>query len=74
MKAYKWSREQINGKWYLVCSSHEHVPMIEKSKDGTYGVRLQNGKMSKNKTFHDAEKIALDIYKKYTKFNRKFEE
>lgn len=72
-KAYKWGTEQLNGKWYLVCTSHEHVPMIEKCKDGKYGVKALNGKMSKCDSFKDAEKLALDIYKKFNKLNRKFE-
>lgn len=73
MKAYKWGKEQLNGKWMIVCTSHEHVPMIEKSKDGKYCVRLINGKLSKNESFKDAEKKAIEIYKKYSKLNKKFE-
>ena len=32
---FKWHKEQINGKWYSVCD-HEHVPMIEHTKDDKY--------------------------------------
>lgn len=72
-KAYKWEKEQIQGKWYIVCTSHEHVPMIEKTKDGKYAVRCLNGKLSKSDSFKDAEKLAIDIYKKFSKFNKNFQ-
>lgn len=72
-KIYRWDTEQINGKWYIVCTSHEHMPMIEKTKDGKYAVRCLNGKLSKSDSFKDAEKLALDIYKKFNKLNKKFE-
>lgn len=42
-KAYKWGKEQINGK------------------------------LSKSDSFKDAEKLAIDIYKKFNKLNKKFE-
>lgn len=73
MKTYTWKKEQMNNKWMIVCSSHEHMPMIEKSKDGKYCVRLLNGKLSKNNSFKDAEKKAIEIYKKFSKFNKKFD-
>lgn len=73
-KAYKWEKQQIDGKWYIVCTSHKHVPMIEKTKDGKYAVKCLNGKLSKSDNFKDAEKLAIDIYKKFNKLNRKFEE
>jgi hypothetical protein len=72
-KAYKWGKEQINGKWYIVCTSHEHMPMIEKTKDGKYAVKCLNGKLSKCDNFKDAEKLAIDIYKKFNKLYKKFE-
>ena len=73
-KAYKFEKQQIQGKWYTVCVSHEHFPMIEKTKDGKYAVKCLNGKLSKSESFKDAEKLAIDIYKKFRKLNRKFEE
>ena len=36
MKNYKWEKQQINGKWYTVCISHEHMPMIEHCKNGYF--------------------------------------
>lgn len=50
-------KEQINGKWYIVCTSHEHMTMIEKTKDGKYAVKCLNGKLSKSDSFKDAEKL-----------------
>lgn len=73
MKNYAFTKEQINGKWYIVCTSHEHMPMIEKTKDGKYAVKCLNGKLSKCDNFKDAEKLAIDIYKKFNKLNRKFQ-
>lgn len=72
-KIYRWGKEQINNKWYVVCTSHEHMPMIEKTRDGKYAVKCLNGKMSKCDNFKDAEKLAIDIYKKFNKLNKKFE-
>lgn len=43
-KAYKFEKQQINGKWYTVCVSHEHFPMIEHCKDGRYKVTGSDGK------------------------------
>lgn len=37
-KAYQWTKESINGKWYSVCISHKHVPMIKHNPDKTYTV------------------------------------
>lgn len=34
---FKWHNEQINGKWYSVCD-HEHVPMIEHTKDDKFAI------------------------------------
>lgn len=52
---FKWYKEQINGKWYSVCD-HEHVPMIEHTKDDKYKVRNCNGKAILHESFADAEK------------------
>ena len=41
--SFKWHKEQLNGKWFSVCD-HEHVPMIEHTKDGKYKVRNANVK------------------------------
>ena len=41
---YTWKKEQINNKWYLVCDSHEHVPMIKYNVDDTFTVKDCNGK------------------------------
>jgi hypothetical protein len=49
------------------------MPMIEKTKDGKYAVKCLNGKLSKCDNFKDAEKLAIDIYKKFNKLNKKFE-
>ena len=49
------------------------MPMIEKTKDGKYAVKCLHGKISKSESFKDAEKLAINIYKKFSKLNRKFE-
>jgi hypothetical protein len=69
---FKWHKEQINGKWYSVCN-HEHVPMIEHTKDDKYKVRNCNGKAILHESFADAEKLAIETYKKFEKFNKNFE-
>lgn len=69
-KSFKWKKELINGKWYSVCD-HEHVPMIEHTKDDKYKVR--NGKAILHESFADAEKLAIETYKKFEKFNKSFE-
>lgn len=71
---FKWHKEQINGKWYSVCD-HEHVPMIEHTKDDKYKVRNCNcnGKAILHESFADAEKLAIETYKKFEKFNKSFE-
>lgn len=71
-KAYQWTKENINGKWYSVCSSHEHVPMIKHNPDKTYTVVDSNGKPRIEKEFKNAVKFALEVYKKYKKFNKTF--
>ena len=69
---FRWHKEQINGKWYSVCD-HEHVPMIEHTKDDKYKVRNCNGKAILHESFADAEKLAIETYKKFEKFNKSFE-
>ena len=59
---FRWHKEQINGKWYSVCD-HEHVPMIEHTKDDKYKVRNCNGKAVLHESFADAEKLAIETYK-----------
>ena len=61
---FKWHKEQINGKWYSVCD-HKHVPMIEHTKDG---------KSVLHEEYSDAVKLALEVYEKFKKFNKDFEE
>ena len=70
---FKWHKEQINGKWYSVCD-HKHVPMIEHTKDGKYKIRNANGKAVLHEDYSDAVKLALEVYEKFKKFNRDFEE
>lgn len=70
--SFKWKKELINGKWYSVCD-HEHVPMIEHTKDDKYKVRNCNGKAILHESFADAEKLAIETYKKFEKFNKSFE-
>lgn len=72
-KAYKFEKQQINNKWALVCVSHEHFPMIEYLKDGTYKVQGSNGKPRIEKEFKDAMKFAKETHKKMAKFNKNFE-
>lgn len=72
-KAYKWSKEQINGKWYSVCTNYEHMPMIEHCKDGRYKVTGSDGKSRIEKEFGDAMKFAIQTFKKMSKFNKEFD-
>lgn len=72
-KAYKFEKQQINNKWFLVCVSHEHFPMIEYLKDGTYKTQGSDGKPRIEKEFNDAMKFAKQTFKKMTKFNKKFD-
>lgn len=65
----KWHKEQINGKWYSVADK-EHIPMIEHTKEGYYSVKDSNGKKRIEKNFNDAKKFALEVYKKFEKFNK----
>ena len=70
---FKWHKEQINDKWYSVCD-HKHVPMIEHTKDGKYKLRNANGKAVLHEEYKDAVKLALEVYEKFKKFNKEFEE
>ena len=72
MKAYQFTKEQINNKWYTVCTNHEHFPMIRHNSDGTYTVTGSNGKPRTEKEFKDAMKFATETYKKMQNFNKKF--
>ncbi len=74
MKAYKWSKELIGGKWHTVCVSHKHVPMIKWNSDGTYLVKGADGKPRVEKEFKDAKKFALETYERMKKFNKEWEE
>ena len=70
---YKWTKEQINGKWYTVCTTHKHMPMIEHCKDGRYKVTGVDGKSRLEKEFRDAMKFAISVYKKMSKFNKNWD-
>lgn len=72
-KAYKFEKQQINGKWYTVCTSHEHMPMIEHCKDGRYKVTGCDGKTRLEKEFVDAKKFAIQTFKKMKAWNHKFD-
>ena len=50
MKTYKWQKEQINNKWYSVCTSHKHVPIIKWNSDGTYSVKVLTEKLELKKS------------------------
>ena len=72
-KAYQFEKQQINGKWYTVCTTHEHMPMIEHCKDGRYKVTGSNGKTRLEKEFGDAIKFAIETYRRMTKFNKNWD-
>ena len=74
MKSYKWEKEFINGKWYTVCTSHEHVPLVKWNSDGTYTVKGSDGKSRIEKEFKDAINFAIETYRKMGKFNKEWEE
>lgn len=71
-KVYQWKKEFVNGKWYFVCSSHEHVPMIKVNTDGTYTVLDSNQRPRVEKELKNAKKFALEVYKKFAKLNKTF--
>ena len=72
-KAYQWEKQQINNKWYSVSISHEHVPLIKHNSDGTFTVKDSNGKPRVEKEWKDAQKFAIEVYKKFCKCNKSFE-
>lgn len=72
-KAYKFEKQQHGGRWFLVCTSHEHFPMIEYCKDKTYKVRGSNGKVRIEREFNSAMKFAIEEHKKMTKFNKNWD-
>ena len=74
MKTYKWQKEFINGKWYTVCTSHKHVPLVKWNSDGTYTVKGSDGKPRIEKEFKDAINFAIETYRKMSKFNKEWEE
>ena len=69
---FKWHKEQIGAKWFSVCD-HEHVPMIEHTKDGKYKLRNANGKAVLHENYEDAVKLALEVWEKFKKLNRTWE-
>ena len=69
---FKWHKEQLNGKWFSVCD-HEHVPMIEQTKDGKYKVRNANGKAVLHENYCDAVKLAIEVWEKFKKLNREWD-
>ena len=73
MKTYQFERQQMGGKWVLVCVSHEHFPMIEFCKDGTYKVRGSDGKARVERELGSAVKFATEEHKKMAKFNRNWD-
>ena len=74
MKSYKWAKERIDNKWYSVCTSHKHVPLVKWNSDGTYSVKGSNGKTRIEKEFNSATTFAIETYKKMCKFNKEWEE
>lgn len=72
MKNYAFTKEQINGKWYTVCTTHEHFPMIKHNSDGTYSVKGVDGKPRTEKEFKKAMKFATETFKRMSKFNKSF--
>lgn len=67
----KWHKEFIDGKWYSVADK-EHIPLIKHNVDKTYTVKDSNGKPRIEKEFKNAVKFALEVAKKFEKFNRSF--
>lgn len=53
---------------------NKHVPMIEHTKDGKYKLRNANGKSVLHEEYTDAVKLALEVYEKFKKLNKNFEE
>ena len=48
--------------------------MIEPTKDGKYKLRNANGKSVLHEEYTDAVKLALEVYEKFKKLNKNFEE
>ena len=74
MKIFEFEKCQIDDKWFLVCTSHKHFPMIEYLKTGNYKVSDCNGVPRIEETFDDAMKFAKQTYKKMKKLNKDFKE
>lgn len=72
-KSFEFKSEQINGKWCVVCTSHEHFPIIEKLKTGEYKVKGVDGKPRIEKEFNDAMKFAKETFKRLSKFNKQWD-
>lgn len=73
MKTFKFETEQMNGRWVIVCTSHEHFPMIEKLKTGEYKVKGADGKPRIEKEYKAAMKFAKETFKRMAKINAKFD-
>lgn len=76
MKSYKFESwyDDTNNKWFIRCTSHEHFPLIEKTKDGKYKQRNSNGKTIIHDEYLDAIKLAKETYKKFSKLNKTWED
>ena len=61
----------MNGKWFSVCD-HEHVPMIEHTKDCKYKLRNVNGKAVLHENYTDVIKLAIEVWEKFKKLNREW--
>ena len=48
--------------------------MIEHTKDGKYKLRNANGKAVLHEDYTDAVKLALEVYEKFKKMNKSFDE
>lgn len=72
-KIFKFSTEQINGKWCIVCTSHEHFPIIEKLKTGEFKVKGVDGKPRIEKEYKDALKFATETFKRMAKYNKQWD-
>lgn len=72
MKTFKFESQQINGKWFIVCTSHKHFPMIEKLKTDEYKVKGIDGKPRVEKEYKAAMKFAKETFKRMCKFNKEW--
>ena len=66
----KYKLRNANGKSVL----HEEYSDAEHTKDGKYKLRNANGKSVLHEEYSDAVKLALEVYEKFKKFNKDFEE